>query len=101
MTYDLVFRAGARRDVRSLYSFVATQAGRAIADSYIERIEAACRRLTTFPFSGAPREDVGAGIRMLAVERRALVAYRVVENRVEIVAIAYAGRVLTAQLVRR
>lgn len=101
MTRELVFRAGARRDLRSLYSYLADRAGPAIADGYVQRLATSIRRLALFPFSGTPREDLGPGIRTLAFERRAVVAYRLAEDTVEIVAVAYAVRILTAQLVRR
>jgi len=38
------------------------------------------------------REDLGPGIRQIGFERRASILFRVLENKVEIVCIAYAGR---------
>jgi toxin ParE1/3/4 len=101
VAHELVFRAGARRDLQSLYSYVANRAGPAVADGYIQRLGTSIRRLTVFPLGGTPREDLGPGIRTLAFERRTVVAYRVAENAVEIVAIAHAGRVLPAQFSER
>ena len=49
MAVEVRFRPGARTDLFDLYTYIAAQSGRERAGSYIERIEAACMRLTHFP----------------------------------------------------
>jgi plasmid stabilization system protein ParE len=56
---EVRFRPGARTDLFDLYTYIAAQSGRERAGSYIERIEAACMRLTHFPERGTRRDDLG------------------------------------------
>jgi toxin ParE1/3/4 len=68
---EVRFRPGARTDLFDLYTYIAAQSGRERAGSYIERIEAACMRLTHFPARGTRRDDLGPGLRTVGFERRA------------------------------
>lgn len=64
----------------------------AVADAYIDRIEAACLALEQFPMRGTLREDIGPGLRILGFERRVSILFRVRKAAVEIVRILYGGR---------
>jgi toxin ParE1/3/4 len=86
------FRPRAEADLIALYRYVAEASGLNIAGGYIDRIEAACMGLATFPNRGAKRDDLAPGLRTIAFERRVTIAYRVLKTRVEIVTIAYGGR---------
>jgi toxin ParE1/3/4 len=68
------------------------QAGRAVASDYIDRIEAACMALEVFSQRGRRRDDIWPGIRTMGFERRATIAFRVLENEVVIVRIFYGGQ---------
>lgn len=92
MIYDVVFRPGAEADLLALYRYIAEAAGTDRADRYVARIEQACRTLATFPERGTRRDDILPGLRTIGFERRATLAFRVLDGAVEIVAIAYAGR---------
>jgi toxin ParE1/3/4 len=48
--------------------------------------------LATFPERGRRRDDIVPGLRTIAFERRATIAYRVLKTHVEIVSVAYGGR---------
>lgn len=76
----------------SLYEYIAAKSGAPIAGGYIDRIEAACMALATFPKRGTRRDDILPGLRTIRFERRVTIALRVLKMRVEIVAIAYGGR---------
>jgi toxin ParE1/3/4 len=89
---SVVFRSEAEADLLSLYHYIAAASGPITAGGYIDRIEAACISLTTFPNRGVKRNDIVTGLRTLTVERRLTIAYRVHKTEVEIVTIAYAGR---------
>jgi toxin ParE1/3/4 len=86
------FRQQAEADLLALYEYIASEAGILIASNYINRIEAACMALATFPERGTRRDDILPGLRTIGFERRATIAYRVLKTRVEIVTVAYGGR---------
>lgn len=92
MTHDVYFRPRAEADLIALYEYIAAEAGAVVAGNYLDRIEAACMALATFPERGTRRDDIMPGLRTVGFERRATIAFRVVRRRVEIVTIAYGGR---------
>ena len=58
----------------------------------------ACKSLADFPHRGAPRYDLDPGVRLLRLERRITIAYRVLEPDVEILGVFYRGRDLSQAL---
>jgi toxin ParE1/3/4 len=89
---EVYFRPLAEADLLAVYEYIAGKAGVIVAESYIERIEAACLALANFPERGTRRDDILAGLRTIGFERRATIAFRVLKTRIEIVTIAYGGR---------
>lgn len=87
--FEVRFRPLAEEDLFALYHYIAQQAGRTVAGSYIERIEAACMALETFPERGIRRDDIRPGLRTMGFERRATIVFRVLEKEVVIVRIFY------------
>ncbi|MDC7787471.1 type II toxin-antitoxin system RelE/ParE family toxin [Rhodoplanes sp. TEM] len=61
-------------------------------------MEKACTALAEFPNRGTRRDDIAPGLRTIGFERRATIAFRVLEDVVEIVAIAYAGRDFASEI---
>ncbi len=98
MTLKVYFRPQAEDDLFALYDYIAGNAGRSIAGNYVDRIEAACMALATFPQRGTRRDDILPGLRTIGFERRVTIAFRVLKTRVEIVTIAYGGRVFETGL---
>ena len=98
MTRRLVFRPTAENDLSSLFHFIAEASGPVRAGAYLDRIEHACLGLLTFPERGTRRDDIVPGLRTIGFERRAPIAFRILEDTVEIVAIAYAGRSFESDL---
>ena len=90
-TLRVTFRPQAEADLRELYDFIAEDAGTGIAGAYIERIEAACLGLETFPLRGRARDGIRPGIRSLGFERLATIVYRVLKSEVVIIRIFYGG----------
>jgi toxin ParE1/3/4 len=86
------FRRRAESDLSGLYEYIAGKSGVIVAGNYIDRIEAACLALATFPERGTRRDDILPGLRTVGFERRVTIAFRVLKTRVEIVTIAYGGR---------
>ena len=92
--HQIVWRPSARDDLLSLYDWIAGQADPATAYDYTAAIEAHVRKLSHFPDRGSPSEDLGEGIRTTPYRRRTIIAYRVVDDAVEIVRLVHGGQVL-------
>lgn len=90
--YKVGFRPAAETDLFGLYEHIAKEAGLAAAGGYVERIEAACLDLATFPERGTQRDDLLPGIRIMGFERRATILFRVLKSEVVIVRILYGGQ---------
>lgn len=92
----ITFRPAALDDLLNLFDYIADEASPAVAGGYVDRIEQACRSLTTFPERGSRRDDLAPGLRTLGFERRATIAFRVTGQEVQIVRIFYGGQNLDA-----
>jgi toxin ParE1/3/4 len=90
--HKIVFRPQAEADLLELYDYVADEAGHAVAGAYIDRIEAACLVLETFPERGTRRDHVRPGLRTMGFERRATIVFQVRKSDVVIVRIFHGGR---------
>ena len=89
---EVVLRPLALADLTKLHDYIAAEAGEAVAGGYIERIEAACRALETFPERGTRRDDLRPGIRTIGFERRVTIAFEVKQTQVAIVRVFYGRR---------
>lgn len=90
--YEVSFRPLAEADLFGLYRYIAEESGGAVAGAYIDRLEAACLALETFPKCGTRRDDIRPGLRTMGFERRATIVFQVLEAEVVIVRILYGGR---------
>jgi toxin ParE1/3/4 len=86
-------RADAQQDIKDIFDWIVAESGYPqIAEKLVGRIYDACETLGEFPFKGRARDDLKQGIRILPFERKAVIAYRVLPNEVEVLNIFYAGR---------
>jgi len=92
--YRIVWRPRALRELLALYDWIAEQADADTALSYTSRIEAHVAKLTEFPLRGTPRDDLMPGVRTISYRRRTTLAYRVVDDMVEILVLVHAGQLL-------
>lgn len=90
--YEVSFRPRAEADLLGLYRYIAVEAGTAVAGAYIDRIEATCLSLATFPERGTRRDDIRPGLRTVGFERRATIAFQVLEDEVVIVRVFHGGQ---------
>jgi toxin ParE1/3/4 len=89
----VVYRPEAVDDLEEIFRFVLDLSrDRHTARRFVERIRERCRRIGETPLGGTPRDDLAPGIRTVPFERRAVVAYRMVDGAVEITNIFYGGR---------
>ena len=87
-----MFRPQAQADLFALYHFVTSASGFPRPEAYLAEIEMACLALADFPERSTRRSDIVFGLRTIAFEERVTVAFRVVGQVVEIVAIGYPSR---------
>ena len=92
MTVRIVFRPAAEDDLNALFEYLAHETTPRAAGEYTRRVHAACMALEMFPNRGAPRDDLGLGVRLLGFERRVAIAYEVGEAEVEILGLFFGGR---------
>ncbi len=92
MTHKIVWRQTAQGDLENLYDWIAGQAGGETAYEYTSRIKGHVDKLADLPGWGAPREELGPGVRTLAYRRRTVIAYLVKAESVEILGVFHGGR---------
>ncbi|TPN45030.1 MULTISPECIES: type II toxin-antitoxin system RelE/ParE family toxin [unclassified Mesorhizobium] len=92
MTNRAIFRPSAQSDLFAIYNYIEKESSAARAGGYIDRIEAACMALSTFPERGIVRDAVGSGVRVVGFERRASILFRVDAEQVLILRILYGGQ---------
>jgi toxin ParE1/3/4 len=80
--YEVSFRPLAEADLLRLYEDIAEASDLALAGGYIDRLEAACLALETFPERGTRRDDIRPGLRVMGFERRATIIFQVTEGEV-------------------
>jgi toxin ParE1/3/4 len=88
----VVFRDQANAELTTIYDYIASQGNPETAIGYVRRIRDTCLSLAHFPERGTKRDDILPGLRTIGFERRAMIVFRVLKTRVEIVTIAYGGR---------
>ena len=77
--FELRYRRAALADLEDIFRGVLRVSASPItARRYVERIRERCRRITTLPLAGRPRDDLAPGLRTVPFERRVVIVYRVV-----------------------
>lgn len=95
MARRLLLRPRARQDLNRIYDFIADFAGASSAGRVTARIEADCRKLLAWPRRGSPHPELGEGLRTMP-SGKAVIAYLVEGQVIEIVRIRYGGQQLRA-----
>jgi toxin ParE1/3/4 len=90
--YEIIWHPKARADLLDLYNWIAEQADPYTAFEYTSKIEAQTAKLGNFPELGTPRDDLIPHMRTIPYRRRTMIAYRVLDEGVEILAIVHGGR---------
>lgn len=88
----VVFSPEASEDLHELYDWIAVNASHRIAMTYLERVEAFCRRLSVGSERGHLRSDIRPGLRVLGFERRLTIAFTAEDRTVTILRVFAAGR---------
>jgi toxin ParE1/3/4 len=91
MRYRVGFMPAAVDDLDRLQSHISERAGEVVAERYVARVHAFCMRLTDVPPRGTARDDIRPGLRTAGFERRATVAFVVMDPEVRIVRVLPRG----------
>jgi toxin ParE1/3/4 len=97
MHLRLLYSTEAAADLEDIYRHIAPDSP-AAAEQFVRAIEARCDALRTMPNLGMARPDLGAGLRILPMRRRVVIAYRTVDRAIEMLHIFYGGRDFEALL---
>lgn len=92
MAHKVVFAPEAQADLLELYDAISGEGGEERALAYVERIEASCLGLGTFPERGTRRDDIRPGLRVIGFAQRVAIAFHVTTATVTIDRILYGGR---------
>lgn len=89
---EVTYRPEARRELQQIYDYITEASGsHAVAERFVKRILARCRKIGDVPYGGRPRDDLQAGLRTVPFEKSAVIAYRIGET-VDVTNIFYGGR---------
>lgn len=91
MPVEVVYSQEAKSQLLDLEEYLANRFYPKNAEKYVERIRRACLGLGLAPNRGRRRDDITAGVRMIGFERRVTIYYKLIEDRVNILGIHYAG----------
>lgn len=91
----IVRRSQAIRDVKDLWSYIASAGNVNRADALLDKIEQKIEILSEHPTMGRVRDELMAGLRSLPVEGY-LIFYIPQEDGIELVRVLYGGRDLEA-----
>jgi toxin ParE1/3/4 len=91
--YKVTYREAASADILNIYRWVyEASLDPVTAERFTARLLAACEHIGAFPLAGRTRDDLMTGLRTMAFERRAVIAYRVGDENVDIINVFYGGR---------
>jgi toxin ParE1/3/4 len=90
MALSVRFHPAAGAQLFDLYGYIAAETGRDRAGGFIDRIEASCLSLGTFPEMGREAEDLAPDLRLHPFERRAMIVYRDTPEAMEVLGV-YTG----------
>jgi len=90
VTRELLFTQEALADLEEIFWYIAGDSS-VRARSYIEDIRQSCQKLVSAPLIGVERPGLRAGLRILPLWRRIIVAYELPPDRVDILRV-FSGR---------
>ena len=91
MTHRVVYSPRSHQQLRAIYDWIAGEAGPEIAQRFVLSIYDYCDDLADFPLRGRARDDLTPGMRVIGFRRRAMIAFLVTDDKVEIHGVYYGG----------
>ncbi len=98
MTLKIDYSLAAENDLRAIFNWVADASDGNRASDYVLRIRARCDALANFSERGTPRNYIATGLRTIAFERSAIIAYLVEPDAVRILRVLRKGRDVDTEL---
>lgn len=92
MSQYVIISARANGHLGEIYDYIADASAPAVAESYTDSIVKFCENLLPFPMRGIARNDLLEGLRALGFRKRAVIAFVVTDEIVEIHGIYYGGQ---------
>lgn len=89
MAREVVYEQAAGDDLKAISDWIADAD---VASAYLDRIYDLCAALDTFAERGTPHDDMIPGLRTVAFERKATIAYLVEPETVRILRVLHKGR---------
>lgn len=93
--YDVFLAPDAIQDLTGIYEYISEASGLPeVAWTYIEKLRSKCNDLSTVPLIGNKREDLRKNLRIVVLDKNAVVAFEVNEKKlsVTILNVFYGGR---------
>lgn len=94
-TYHVFLTPDAVADLESIYRYIAESSGfPETALRYIQRLRESCEALSLTPQRGYKRDDIRKNLRVLALDKRTVVAFEIEESqrKVMVLGIFHGGR---------
>jgi toxin ParE1/3/4 len=92
LTYTVSYGPAARADMLKIYDYIAEHSSTERALRYLQRIEATCETLKTFPERGTRRDAIKKGTRIIGFEKRVAIVYSVGKRKITVARVLYGGR---------
>jgi toxin ParE1/3/4 len=90
-SHEVRFADEALADLGRIFTDILPVAGERIARGFVERLEAVCLGLATFPERGSSRDHVRPGLRIIGYRRQASIAFVVSDAEVLILRVFRRG----------
>jgi len=82
----------AQRHLTDLYDWIAHESGFPDrAEAYVTALMDRCDALADFPMVGRARDDIRPGLRTIGFRRRAVIAFAITDEMIEIIGVYYGG----------
>lgn len=90
---EVELRPAALDDLADIYEYILERTGsEALAQGYLARLTATCRRIGEAAEAGRSRDDLVAGLRTWSFERRVTITYRIMGDATAVTGVFYGGR---------
>ena len=91
--HKVVLREEAIADLAEIYRYIARASGSPVtAIRFVRRIRSRCQRIGLVPMGGTARDELRPGLRIVAFEHSAVIAYLVEDGQVCVTNVFYGGR---------
>lgn len=90
--HSVILSPLAEADLESIVDWIADQSSIRTARGFVDRIEQRIYSLQHFPARGTRRDDLTPGLRLIGLEARVTIAFRIHDKAVIVERVLYGGR---------